>query len=771
MSAPTRNPRAAPEAPEPAPAADPVRRRGEGPHDRGTAPEWPLYLAAALLTTALTTWALRLWNATWSVPMAYVGDAVAVQAHAKTVLETGWYEFQPALGAPVGQRYHEFPTADNLHMMAFRVLGWVLPDSATVMNAYYVIGFPLAAVAGLWFLRRCGVSGLLAVALAVLFALSPYHFERNEGHLFLSSYFTVPLALGVVWMALRGDRLWGRRTGVRRPWSYLVGPGAFTVLAMAVVGTASSYYAVFVALLLAAAGILAWARDRDLGRLLGAAGAGVALVATMLANMAPDILFGRGRAPNALALVRYPEEAEIYALKAVQLVLPSAQHRFERLGALREFYNRTFPLPSESPTLGLVAAAGFTTLLVVVLVALVLPSARGRAQALVQLSVLNLVGFLAATVGGLSSFIAVVLTDNLRGWSRMTILLGLLALAAVGVLVDAVLDRARSRLRSPVLRRAAAATVAVGVLTVGCVDQTSPFYVPPYAANAAAYSSDGTYVEGLEADLPTGAMVFQLPFIEFPESPPVNGVQYTDQIRMFLHSSDLRWSSGGLRGRPETDWAQVTASRAVPELVDRLAVAGFAGVHVDSFPFPDGGASLGAELTALLGEPTRTSPDGRYRYWPLAAAVERLEADLPPERLQALREAVLLPVVPYTAPELTGPARVKDRQVWTSRTATPHFSLDNPRSVPVQVRLRFTVRSPSGAPAALVTLPDGDPRLVALDPEEVVATTLDVPPGRSTVRIAVPENLLLTGAVDPRSARFEVVDLTVEDPVLDGFGS
>lgn len=747
---------------------------------------WPLdvaaYGAAALISTVLTTWALRLWEATWSVPFVHIGDAVAVQAHAKTVIGTGWYEREPALGAPAGQVYHDFPTAENLHMVAFRLLGLVVPDSATAVNVYYVVGFPLAALVGLWFLRLCGISRTFAVVLAVLFALSPYHFERHQGHLFLASYWTIPLALGVVVTVLQGRPVWGRSRRLRGGIAWVTGPGAMTVVAMVVLGTSSTYYSVFVALLLAAAGLLALVRDGHSGRFLGAAGAGVVLVATMVANMAPDLLFARSRDANVLALTRFPEEAEIYALKLVQLVLPSDRHRFAPLRQLREYYNRTFPLPSESPTLGAVAAVGLLMLLVVVTVAVVRP-ARARAadgadtaapgqqamrwRTLTHLSLLSLVALLAATVGGLSSLMAVLVTDNLRGWARMTIVIALLALAGVGVLADLSLGavlRKRHRLRS-----AAAGILAVGLLAVGVVDQTSPEYVPGYATNAEIWTSDEDYVAALEASQPAGAMVYQLPYIPFPEAGPTNGVQGTDQLRMFLHSTDLRWSSGGIRGRPTTDWAGLVASRPVPVLVDQLAVAGFAGVHVDRFAYPDAGRSLESELTGLLGGPLHTSPDLRYAFWSLTPAAERLEAELPAPRRAELRTAVLEPVVAYTVPDFTGPAQVGETLVWNSATATPELFLDNPRDETVVVDLSFELRSASGIPAAEVELPgSAEPQVVTIDGQASVSARLELPPGRSTIRIAPVSALVDSGAVDPVSARFELVDLVVSDPVLAG---
>ncbi len=86
--------------------------------------------------------ALQLWNARLDVPFLYRGDALPTGAHFKTVIETGWYEYQPALGAPLGQTYHDFPAADNLHMIAARIIGFFVPDWPVAMNLYFLHRVP-----------------------------------------------------------------------------------------------------------------------------------------------------------------------------------------------------------------------------------------------------------------------------------------------------------------------------------------------------------------------------------------------------------------------------------------------------------------------------------------------------------------------------------------------------------------------------------------------------------------------------------------------------
>ena len=654
---------------------------------RSASGEFRLYAAAAVLSLLAMAVMTRLWRAVWTSPFVYSIDALSSAGHFKTTLTTGWYEFQPDLGAPYGQHYHDYPFTDDLHPFMIKVFGLVSHSWPVVFNLYYLAGYPLAALTAVWFLRRCHLGSRLTVVLAVLFAVAPYHLWRNENHYFLGEYYILPLALGVVLAVARGEPIWGRRRfadrghrfsdsghgfndgdhrftdggggfrttllsigAVRWTAGLCSGRGVGTAAALVLIVADGAYYGVFIGLLLFAAALLAYVGYRDRRRLIGAAAGGAVLVATFLALSLPDILARRVTGPNPGALVRYPRDSELYALKLASLVLPVPGHQIPWLAALRNYYDTNYPLPGEEPALGLLAALGFLGLLIVPLVRLFRrppaptgPAQAGRTATVTALAALTWVAFLTATTGGFGTLISFG-TDTIRGWNRMSIVLMLFALAGVGLFVQGRAarrdrrDRARGR---PPGGRRWLPVVATALLVFGVFDQDSKVGIPDYAATAAAFQADQRFFTAIQADLPPGAMVFQTPYIAWPEAGQLlYGAVENDQLIPFLHTQTVRWSGGGFKGRPQIDWTRTVSDEPVEQMTHDLAVIGFSGVLLDRLATPDGGAQLEADLTLLLGAPTHDQAGGRWVYFSLAPVLARVAVSMTPTQRAAAARAI-----------------------------------------------------------------------------------------------------------------------------------
>jgi phosphoglycerol transferase len=705
------------------------------------------YASLALVSTALAIWVTGLSTHAWGIPLAYAGDALAGGAQFKAVLETGWYETNPALGAPFGQVMHDFPVADNFQFVCARIAGLFTDQWAVAYNATYLITFPLAALAAADFFRVVGTSRTAAFGFGLLFAFAPYHFLRGISHLSLSQYFVVPLVAGLAIKVLVDKPLWVRRgAGDRRnPVSWVTGTTVITLLVLLVTGSTSSYYAVFGLLFLFAAALVVAVRGQ-VRAALGAAVAMVGLIGVMLANMLPDILYAHGRLPAAAGFIRTPQESELYALKLAALVFPTNWSRIGPLDEWRITYDTDFPLLSEQPVLGMVAAMGFLFLLAVPVARMMGWRAHHRGGAhnsYDSLAYLTFVGFLFGTVGGLGTIFAVVVSPDIRAWNRISICLMLFALAGAALLVDGGARRLVDRLASgwaAWARTSTALIMCLVIVSFGLFDQVAPRPWDQWRAERTEWANDKAYARAVEDRVPPGTAIFQLPFLAFPESPPAHEMTDYDPLRPYLHASGLEWSYGGLRGRPSADWAEKTAARPPAAMLVALGSSGFGGVHVDRYGYPGRDTdALEDELASILDTKPITSPDDRYAFYDMSEFNERLaDAYSRVDLAEIKRHTVDQPILYWQggfAPPVPDAAGV----VMTGKSATPELIIDNPGTA-ISMRLSFQLRAESsGEPASVgFSWPDGrEEDTVVPDDGGRFARTFKLPAGRSTIAFSV----------------------------------
>ncbi|MBO9577363.1 MAG: hypothetical protein J7480_01160 [Microbacteriaceae bacterium] len=675
--------------------------------------DWGLHIAVTALSLLLAVLALELWRADLFIPFNYTGDALAVAAHFKTTFETGWYESQPLLGAPFGQVYHDFPTSDNANFLFASILGHLLGSWTLAMNVYFLIGFPLAGLAASWFIRVAGASKATTLATAPLFAVLSYHFMRGEPHMFLAAYFVIPLSLVLVLRAARGERLWGWREGSTHPVGRWFGRGVQTVVIAGLTGFTQAYYAVFALILLAVAGVVAVIRHRDWPRFWGAVAAGGIILAVVAVNMLPDTLYVLLHGPNPVGFQRGHADAEIYALKFAQLVLPWSGHRIGFLASIRQQYDSHYPLLSEQPSLGAVAAGGFVILLAIVVYRAIAGFRREavtpRMATLSALGGLVLVAFLFATVGGMSTIISFV-TASIRGWNRMSVIIALLCLAAVALLLDAWLERiaarARARAKRPGRVRAVwAGAFAVLVLLVGYVDQTPAGFGASYAPAIAQWRADAAYFQAIEELLEPGDWVVQLPYNAFPESQGPTGVLGSEVVIPYLHTTRVGWTGGGIKGRPSADWTSVLQAYPSTDVPAIAAAAGASGILLDRRAVPAAQQDLEPGLTTALGAPF-ASEDGRYAFWSLADTAADLGSTHPALAAEGMAEAILSPVTLDASKAFNVGWDATGRAVGIAPGGDVlGFDLINARGVPVAIDLAIELGGVDGE--VTVTLDDG----------------------------------------------------------------
>jgi phosphoglycerol transferase len=562
---------------------------------RRVSADWEWAALAGGLSLGGAAVVLRLWQAHVGVPFEYFGDVNLQHLLVRSVLENGWFYENSWLGAPSGQELYDYPvlSGDTLNVVALWILGLFGLGSAAALNLFYVLTFPAAGMTAYLVLRRLGAERGPALVCAVLYALAPYHFIRGETHVWLAAYYAVPVGAYLALAVIGGDDLIGGRRRL-----FLTG----ALAALVAVASGSFYYSAFTVVLVVVAALLRLVATRESRSLLPAGFVVSVLIAVSLVQLTPTIAYQAVNGRNEVAK-RFSHESEVYSLKLSQLVFPLDDYRIDAIGRVKRRYSAHFPPgDARAATLGIVATAGLAWLFAVAFAALVGRRPRGRHA---NLAALTLAAFLFATVGGFGTLAASVWSQT-RAWNRLSIFIAFFALTAVALGLGALGRR---------LGRMASVAVLAAVLVVGVFDQTSNAFIPAYDAVEAQWKQDATFVDSLENRLPEKAMVMQLPYETFPE-PPAGRQAIYEPVKPYLHSHDLRWSYGAMRGRP-ADWLAAFADRPVTEVVRAARERGFAGLLMDRLGYPDDGAALEAELRAALGaQPTR-SANGRFLFWPL----------------------------------------------------------------------------------------------------------------------------------------------------------
>jgi phosphoglycerol transferase len=107
-------------------------------------------------------------------------------------------------------------------------------------------------------------------------------------------------------------------------------------------------------------------------------------------------------------------------------------------------------------------------------------------------------------------------------------------------------------------------------------------------AIAGFVSSDRQFAEEMESRLSPGAMVFQLPVMDFPES-PIPGVPSYNHFRPYIYTKALRYSFGDVKGKARNAWQNEVALLPPEELMQQLERYGFGALYINRNGYADGG--------------------------------------------------------------------------------------------------------------------------------------------------------------------------------------
>lgn len=563
---------------------------------------------------------MNLWHYPFTVPFNYSGDAKTCLMYVKTMIDHGWYTHNSHIGTPSEWCLYDFPALHTLDFLIMKVIAFFSNNYAIVANAYYLLTFPLIAVCSIYALRQMKFSYPSAIVASLIFSIVPFHFRRGMGHLFLSSYYVVPLA---VMLAYRVSHAGSRNPDPDVMFEFSTKRREITitnVLSCVLIALSHIYFIFFSLYLIIVSGFSFALSRKSRAPILAALLLVTIIGLVTAANHGPVYLYRLNHGVNQEVAARNPVQSLRHGLSFSSLIIPRSGYVGWILPNLWKVHVKAFArigLKANSGNyIGVVGICG----IIVLLGSLSrVPAKDQKDDRLHRLSIFFIWVLLLGGVAGIGYLFSLMVSPLIRAYDRVSIFLSFFAISAIILTLETRIDKIRGiRFRS-LLR----IVVFTGCLLIAIADQTVPNYLtgvkstlsPIYFAREVR--EDREFVERIENTLPEGSRVLQLPHIPWPEGGKIKKMESYDHFAGYLNSNTLRWSFGAVKGR-ETDTLLKDIIRKHPlDLLESIYRMGFRGIYIDRYGFTDSGAKFEEYLTRILNQEPLVSNDGRRSFFHL----------------------------------------------------------------------------------------------------------------------------------------------------------
>lgn len=570
------------------------------------------YFLGGLLSYAITWYLLDLSNFKFHVPLTYIYDELFYDFIGKTLVDNPWFLTNKFTGAPGLTELFDFPiSGDNFHLLLIKVLAIITGNGIVAVNLFYILGYPLTTLISIYVMRNMGVNALVSICFSLLFTFIPCHFFRGTGHLLLSSYYLLPLGvLMCFWIATDKNLLFDGSFFTRNSWKIGYKRTLLFFFFVILTGGGSSYYAFFIIIILFTTGIYAATSFQNFQPLVKSF-IGISLVFGMLMiNLSPTISERISKGRNYSVADRIPVESELYALRLTQMVLPVDDHRYTKFSNFKLKYNNTTVLKNENTwsSLGLISSLGLAFLIFWLISKRKNSDSMPYSELLTLLSIWLIISFLYGTMGGLGALFSYLIDPTIRSLNRISILIAFFSLTALACLTSQLFEKIKDE--------GYKILILLTVLFIGVYDQTTDNFKINQNKILSDFKSDSAFVSEIESLVPSG-QIFQLPHVQFPEGALVGSIYPYDMFKGYLHSKNLKWSFGSMKGRENDNFLIAASTSDIPRMLKKIMKVNFNGIYINREGYPDKGDVLESRLNQILNSNTIVSANSKIAFFDL----------------------------------------------------------------------------------------------------------------------------------------------------------
>ena len=545
----------------------------------------------------------------FDIPLRYIdADELSFLAIAKMAAQKQWIPFtdlfSPYLGAPGTLDMGDFPISDYTHLILMKIISFFSQSPSFIYNTFYFITFILVAWTCAFALRKFRISQFFAFPLGIIYTFMPYHYTRYQ-HIFLCGYYMVPLMTMILIWGCSCKPLFFKYHAMTKKmqWDFTSKKASFAIITLMIAGGCGVYYCFFFLWLMMGAGISGWIYRKSRYHFYsGITSCAICVSCVFLGNFS-YIHYKIQNGSNPQVARRTHGESEIWTLKLSQMLLPQENHRIKAFSTIKNKYKPMIYCEGVNEYLGVIPSLGF-----IVLLGFFLFGKRFNLTG--RLGNLTFISILYATTGGFSVLFALFINPKIRSHNRISIFIAFFVILAIGSFLQYFLRKGK-------LNGKISAMTLASLFIFSIYDQTTPYTSISQLQNKSNYESDASFVHQIETLYPQ-SKILQLPYTFFPEA--VYG-----HLRGFIHSQNLYWSFGSMRGRK--DDLEYKRLSTKPISLKSIEDAGFDGIWIyrrmyqyygyDITKFQPSEEELKKQLYLELGILPMTNRDNSLAYYPL----------------------------------------------------------------------------------------------------------------------------------------------------------
>lgn len=550
------------------------------------------------------------------------GDGLLGMASIKSIDENGLMGslFNSRIGAPETASLIDFPAFGTTAVIIIWILSLLTDSIPQIMYMYLILSFCIDSVSMSLLMRKLKFNRETSFVISSLFAFAPYHFYRYISHSSLIDYSTIPAAIYLslcILGIIKEEKTWKMAA------------------AAVFLGIGYGYYYAFGLIMMAVAYCIKFIILDNKKQIIDRLWIIAVTLATVFLTLLPKIIYSLTNGANEVVGKRYFAEQEYYGLKIINLLLPVS---YSRIPIFRTIYNiyatSGAPLINENrfASLGAIGAVGFVILCAALIISLVAKNKcdNDEWKLIDFLSLETLVFVLIGSIGGFGEIFNALVTAQIRCYNRASIVITALSLLMIAVLLNKI----------ELKKKTLSCVVCAGVLAAGCYDQVNIQNTQWQEGIRPVQNMYESYFSVVEDSLEPGAMVYQLPYMDFPEVPPLYKINDYKHFIGYVFTDELRWSYGGVKGREEAAKnLNIDEGKSI-NFLNGIKNAGFKAVYIDTDGYADGGIQILSFYNSLGIKPI-VSSDGKLYVYDIS------KLDLPTEPMSHVYNVIYMLYAQY----------------------------------------------------------------------------------------------------------------------------